>query len=412
MGKMLKPATRYAIITVAGLLTALLVVVAIAAGAQDGPTIANGEAETPRTQPPDLDPADCSDGTFITDPAANPGLVADCRTLVSIRNHWTQHTVPTNSPLLTWGTGTTGPITAWNGIRITDQRVEHITLSQSGIRGAIPAELSQLANLTQLDLSNNELTGTIPPQLTRLTNLTQLNLASNELTGTIPPQLGQLTNLGYLDLSYNRLTGSIPKFRQLTTTPRLVGNRLCPSSFNGKFCDDENNTHEPRIDTIAGWGITKGCDRNYYCPGDSITRQQMATFLHRAVTYRARTTPTAPDTPTLNDVEESPSLPYIQWAVAAGVMQAPEGQFNPRGTVTRGDMAEMMAAAFDHITPPTTAQGIFTDMTGQPDAAIRAAEALRTAGVTAGCSTSPLRYCPDRPVTRAQMASFFARALS
>lgn len=75
-------------------------------------------------------------------------------------------------------------------------------------------------------------------------------------------------------------------------------------------------------------------------------------------------------------------------------------------------MAEMITGAFDHITPPAAAQGIFADMTGQPDAVTRAAEALRTAGVTAGCSTSPLRYCPDQPVTRAQMASFFVRALS
>ena len=93
-------------------------------------------------------------------------------------------------------------------------------------------------------------------------------------------------------------------------------------------------------------------------------------------------------------------------------MQAPEGLFDPSGPVTRADTAEMMAAAFDHITPPPAASGIFEDMAGQPAAAIRAAEALRTAGVTAGCSTSPLRYCPDQPVTRAQMAAFFARALS
>ena len=31
-------------------------------------------------------------------------------------------------------------------------------------------------------------------------------------------------------------------------------------------------------------------------------------------------------------------------------------------------------------------------------------------GVTGGCSTSPPRYCPDRPVTRAQMAVFLVRA--
>ena len=31
-------------------------------------------------------------------------------------------------------------------------------------------------------------------------------------------------------------------------------------------------------------------------------------------------------------------------------------------------------------------------------------------GVTRGCLTEPARFCPDRPVTRAQMASFLVRA--
>ena len=33
------------------------------------------------------------------------------------------------------------------------------------------------------------------------------------------------------------------------------------------------------------------------------------------------------------------------------------------------------------------------------------------AGITAGCATVPLRYCPNRSVTRAQMATFLHRAL-
>ncbi|MCY4424424.1 MAG: hypothetical protein OXC06_15285, partial [Acidimicrobiaceae bacterium] len=33
-------------------------------------------------------------------------------------------------------------------------------------------------------------------------------------------------------------------------------------------------------------------------------------------------------------------------------------------------------------------------------------EALAAAGITAGCGTEPVRYCPDRAVTRAQMATF------
>ena len=32
-------------------------------------------------------------------------------------------------------------------------------------------------------------------------------------------------------------------------------------------------------------------------------------------------------------------------------------------------------------------------------------------GITVGCAVEPARYCPDDPVTRAQMATFLARAL-
>ena len=39
------------------------------------------------------------------------------------------------------------------------------------------------------------------------------------------------------------------------------------------------------------------------------------------------------------------------------------------------------------------------------------ADRRHAARVTAGCATGPLRYCPDRSVTRAQMATFLARAL-
>jgi hypothetical protein len=37
-------------------------------------------------------------------------------------------------------------------------------------------------------------------------------------------------------------------------------------------------------------------------------------------------------------------------------------------------------------------------------------EKLFTDGITGGCLTSPLSYCPDNPVTRAQMAKFLLLA--
>lgn len=38
-------------------------------------------------------------------------------------------------------------------------------------------------------------------------------------------------------------------------------------------------------------------------------------------------------------------------------------------------------------------------------------EALAASGITAGCASAPLRFCPDDPVTRGQMAVFLSSAL-
>ena len=40
----------------------------------------------------------------------------------------------------------------------------------------------------------------------------------------------------------------------------------------------------------------------------------------------------------------------------------------------------------------------------------RSVEAMKAAGITRGCQQSPL-YCPDRPITRAEMAVYLSIAL-
>ena len=54
----------------------------------------------------------------------------------------------------------------------------------------------------------------------------------------------------------------------------------------GTFTDDDGNVHEGNIEAIAAAGITKGCNppaNDLYCPGSAVTRGQMAAFLVRAV---------------------------------------------------------------------------------------------------------------------------------
>ena len=45
------------------------------------------------------------------------------------------------------------------------------------------------------------------------------------------------------------------------------------------------------------------------------------------------------------------------------------------------------------------------------DFAFQFIEAFNAAGITVGCNVSPPQFCPDRNVTRREMAVFFAKAL-
>ena len=83
-------------------------------------------------------------------------------------------------------------------------------------------------------------------------------------------------------------------------------------------------------------------------------------------------------------------------------------RFCPDGAVTRAQMASFLARAFDLVEVEQLAAG-FVDV---DSSSVHAAsiEALFAAGITTGCGTEPLRFCPDGAVTRAQMASFLARA--
>lgn len=104
------------------------------------------------------------------------------------------------------------------------------------------------------------------------------------------------------------------------------------------------------IEAVYAAGVTGGCggDPLVYCPGSSVSRSQMAVFL----------------------------------------LKAAEGP--------------------DYVPPPAT--GVFDDVPpGDPFAPW--IEALADSGITGGCGTEPPLYCPDDPVSRAQMAIFLLKAL-
>ncbi len=182
----------------------------------------------------------------------------------------------------------------------------------------------------------------------------------------------------------------------------------------GRFCDDDGNVHQDNIERIAVWRITLGCDAEdatKYCPDAQITRRQMSAFLHRAVSQRW--TIEAPEGIELSDVGADEWFrPFAEWVVSVGAFSAPNGVFDPGGVVTRADMAIMMIGAFPHLDAVPTEASRFGDVEGLSPEVLAALEGMYQTGVTRGCSAEPLNYCPAQPVTRAQMASFFVRAVN
>ncbi len=96
---------------------------------------------------------------------------------------------------------------------------------------------------------------------------------------------------------------------------------------------------------------------------------------------------------------------FAALGITAGCSTVPLS-YCPDGHVTRAQTATFLAHAYD---PEAADPAGFTDVAvgGIHSADI---DALFSAGITAGCATEPLRFCPQRATTRAQMASLLVRA--
>lgn len=104
------------------------------------------------------------------------------------------------------------------------------------------------------------------------------------------------------------------------------------------------------------------------------------------------------------DVADSKFRNDIDWAFNNGItVGCSPTRFCPNGLVNREQMATFLSRMFN--LPPTSTDYFSDDSSSPHEANINRVAA---AGITAGCG--PNRYCPKGLVTRAQMASFIARA--
>ena len=184
--------------------------------------------------------------------------------------------------------------------------------------------------------------------------------------------------------------------------------------FEGAFYDDEGSFAEASIDAVARRRIVAGteCGRGRICPDEGITRAVMAVWFGRAI---LQTEPQWVESSRFVDVQvdgdhafEAAHIErFADQGITTGCATAPL-RYCPDLVVTRAEMATFIQRALDLDIPAEPAG--FTDV-DRSNVHAGAIDALHAAGITTGCATAPLRYCPNQRVTRGQMATFIHRLL-
>ena len=131
---------------------------------------------------------------------------------------------------------------------------------------------------------------------------------------------------------------------------KLGATHVPPPCTGGVFTDVPctGSPFDPWIEELAALGVTSGCGSGLYCPGNTVTREQMAVLLLKKLEGSSYTPPVC--TGVFDDVPCTPGTGSSDWI-----------------------------------------------------------EELSRRGITGGCSATPALYCPTSPSNRGQMAAFLTK---
>lgn len=153
-------------------------------------------------------------------------------------------------------------------------------------------------------------------------------------------------------------------------------------------------------------GYISGTSSTTYSPTMEVTREQAATMIGRVLK--------------LNGTQRSTSFPdvdatsyasgYIESAVQRGIISGyPDGTFQPKATMTRGEMAHLLSRAFGYT---TTSPITFKDVphSTAANSLYLAVNKIATNGVAAGTGNG--FFSPSKNLNRREFAMFVARAVN
>lgn len=185
-----------------------------------------------------------------------------------------------------------------------------------------------------------------------------------------------------------------------------------PDFWLADFLDvPEDDGFHAAVETMRRAGITAGCGGGDFCRNVPVLRKQLAVFLLKAKNGPSFVPPScSPDD--FADVPcPGPFSDWISWACIT-VMPCHTLVFGPDEAVRRDEMAFYLLRSrhgMDYRAPACTPPGRFADAPC-PGNWTDWIEQLAAEGITGGCGGG--NYCPDRLVTRGQVAALIVRAFA
>ena len=170
-----------------------------------------------------------------------------------------------------------------------------------------------------------------------------------------------------------------------------------------------HSSHKANIETLERLGVFDGteCGARKFCPDGPIKRWAVSVWIVRVIDGKDPFPVTKSRFADVGDNEWW--MPYVErladLKITVGCKTNPL-RYCPDGTVSRAQMASFLVRAFRLQRAESAG---FTDTRGSTHEAN--IDALFADGLTVGCQQRPLRYCPNDPVSRAQMASLLNRGL-
>ena len=270
-----------------------------------------------------------------------------------------------------------------------------LDLSGNQLTGPIPEELGRL---TKLGADRYE-----------YADWADLDLSNNRLTGPIPQVLGELPSVVEMDLSGNPLS---PPWPANLLTPRPGLTVSLPQLVSGFWDVTEGHVAAAAIGWAAEKGITFGVGNDLFGIGQTLTRYEMVTFLCRAFhsgncTSGSRGSDRFSDVPPSHWANYS-----VGWAVDRDITRGVSAtEFGGSQTLSREQMITFLYRAQGSPTGTSQASDLYEDVPDDRNhwANLPIGWAFDN-GVTGGIAEETFGF--DTNLSREEMVLFLCRTLA